>query len=377
MKGAFEGRVGVGAPIADAERLSQETEIGVEQIDAEETALVAALLDGFDQGEAMIVDKDNNHRQFFLHGSGQLHAAHEKAAVAGDRHDHALRKGGLGPQSGRQAITHGDKAGRMKESARLIHRKIRQHDVSQSRDVGADDGIALDDLVVTFTDLTTAPVITGQPQSRTNFTTTTATFSVTATGTAPLSYQWRSNSIGLAEGGRFGGVTNSLLSITGVQTNDAADYTVVLTNALGAVTSTVARLTVVIGFPPNISPQPTNQTVAAGSDATFQISATGTAPLSYQWRFENVPLAGRTTNTLTLTNAQAANAGNYTLVVTNVLGAATSQVAVLTVTPAAPRITLQPRSLGILFGASGTLTAAASGTEPLSFQWQFNTTNFR
>ena len=73
--------------------------------------------------------------------------------------------------------------------------------------------------------------------------------------------------------------------------------------------------------------------MTAGLSATFSVSATGSTPLSYQWRFNMTNIAGATTNTLTITNAQATNAGLYSVVITNIAGTNVSSNAVLTVTP--------------------------------------------
>ncbi|HEX5218296.1 MAG TPA: immunoglobulin domain-containing protein [Verrucomicrobiae bacterium] len=88
---------------------------------------------------------------------------------------------------------------------------------------------------------------------------------------------------------------------------------------------------------PSIVTQPTNRTVAAGQSALFAVSATGTAPLSYQWYFNtNTPLPGATSNSWTVANVQAADAGTYHVVVTNALGAVTSAVAVLSLSVPPP-----------------------------------------
>src|SRR5208282_849413 len=78
-----------------------------------------------------------------------------------------------------------------------------------------------------------------------------------------------------------------------------------------------------------------SQTVAAGSSATFTVAAAGTAPLTYQWQFNGTNLYGATSTSLTLAGVQPANAGSYTVVVTNSVGSVTSAVAVLTVLPSA------------------------------------------
>jgi len=84
--------------------------------------------------------------------------------------------------------------------------------------------------------------------------------------------------------------------------------------------------------PPSIAAQPANQTIECSTgSATFSLSAGGTAPLNYQWRFNGAPLPGQTDAALTLTNAAFANAGNYDVVVTNNYGSITSSFATLTV----------------------------------------------
>ena len=92
-----------------------------------------------------------------------------------------------------------------------------------------------------------------------------------------------------------------------------------------------------VGFPfstnaPAISSQPQNRTNLIGTDASFGVVATGNAPLKYQWRFNGLNISGATTNSYTRTNVQSADAGNYTVVVTNSSGSITSAVATLTVT---------------------------------------------
>jgi hypothetical protein len=156
-------------------------------------------------------------------------------------------------------------------------------------------------------------VVTGQ----------TADFSVTATGTAPLSYQWKFN------GAPIGGATGSAFTIANAQPVNAGTYSVVVTNVAGSITSAVATLTMTV--PPGITAQPQDQSVLAGRPANLSVTATGTAPLSYQWLFGGAAISGATASALNLTNAQLANGGAYTVIITNVAGAITSAVANLTV----------------------------------------------
>jgi alpha-tubulin suppressor-like RCC1 family protein len=125
---------------------------------------------------------------------------------------------------------------------------------------------------------------------------------------------------------------------------------------------------------PTITTGPANRTIPAGSTVTFNAAAFGTPSLSYQWQFFGTNLPGATNTSLALVDVQSANAGTYSVVVTNGYGSAVSN-AVLTVSPAVPRLTLSPTRQHVLINRSATFSAAATGSEPLSFQWRLNGTN--
>ncbi|HOC57775.1 MAG TPA: choice-of-anchor Q domain-containing protein, partial [Verrucomicrobiota bacterium] len=92
-----------------------------------------------------------------------------------------------------------------------------------------------------------------------------------------------------------------------------------------------------VHLPPTIAASPQDQTVSVGDTATFTVTASGTPPLFYQWRFNGTDLAGQTTTALSLSNVQTTQAGSYTVVVTNAAGSVTSAAGVLTVVlPPAP-----------------------------------------
>ena len=91
-----------------------------------------------------------------------------------------------------------------------------------------------------------------------------------------------------------------------------------------------------LGLAPTILTQPANQTVAAGSTATFTVTAMGTPPLSYQWRFNGTNIAAATGTSLPLSNVQIADAGMYSVVVTNLAGSVTSSNAQLIVAASPP-----------------------------------------
>ena len=120
------------------------------------------------------------------------------------------------------------------------------------------------------------PVITQQPAGQTNAAGTIATFTATATGTLPLAYQWQKNGTNLTNTGNASGVSTPNLTLTNVQDADTAGYTLVVTNAVGSVTSSPALLLVI--DPPVIVTQPTFQVVAPGATATFSVTVSGTPP---------------------------------------------------------------------------------------------------
>ncbi len=135
------------------------------------------------------------------------------------------------------------------------------------------------------------PSISAQPQNSTVIQGQSATFTVTAGGTAPLTYQWRKGGTSVAGG------SSSALTITSAQPGDAGSYDVVVSNSAGSATSSAATLTV--NVPPTITAQPENQTVLAPAAATFSVTATGTAPLSYQWKRNGTDIAGATSASYT------------------------------------------------------------------------------
>lgn len=127
-----------------------------------------------------------------------------------------------------------------------------------------------------------------------------------------------------------------------------------------------------------IATPPASQTVTAGQAATFSVSATGTAPLSYQWQKNGANITGANAASYT-TPATAAtdNGAKFDVVVSNAAGNKTSAMATLTVTAAAvgPTITTQPANQTVTTGQSATFSVAATGTAPLSYQWQKNSSN--
>jgi hypothetical protein len=221
-----------------------------------------------------------------------------------------------------------------------------------------------------------APSITTQPVSQTVTAGQTATFTVAATGAAPLSYQWKKNGASIS-----GATSSSYTTPTTTSSDNGAQFTVVVSNSAGSVTSNAATLTVnAAAVAPTITTQPASQTVTAGQTATFMVAATGTAPLGYQWKKNGASISGATSSSYTTpTTTSSDNGAQFTVVVSNSAGNATSNAATLTVNAAtvAPSITTQPASQTVTAGQTATFTVAATGAAPLSYQWKKNGTAIR
>ena len=145
-------------------------------------------------------------------------------------------------------------------------------------DTGNDHALAIDDLTITFTSVTDPPVIApgGQPQSRTNIAGTTATFTVSASSLSPMGYQWQKDGMNLTDGGEISGSSTSTLTLSTITLNDAANYTVIITNSYGSVTSGVVVLTVIQATPAIITP-PTASAITYGQTLASSTLSGGVA----------------------------------------------------------------------------------------------------
>jgi hypothetical protein len=176
--------------------------------------------------------------------------------------------------------------------------------------------------VAILTVMDTAPFFTSQPLDQTVYAGTDASFTTTAEGSLPLSWQWLFNAVPIPE------ATNSHLLLQAVMTNQTGGYSVLLTNALGSVTSQVAVLTVA---PLLITLQPNSQAIHVGSNVTFTAAATGVPPFAWQWQVNGVTIPPATNSSLTLTAVTTNAAGAYSVIVRNAYGSVTSANAVLIV----------------------------------------------
>ena len=221
-----------------------------------------------------------------------------------------------------------------------------------------------------------APTITLQPSSQMVTAGQTATFTAAASGTPTPTVQWQVST----NGGAFSdvpGASSTTLSLTNTTAAmNGNQYHAVFTNASGNITTTAATLTV--NFPPTITIQPSNQTVAEGQAASFTAAANGNPAPTVQWQvstnggtFSDVPGASSTTLSLASTTGSM-NGNQYHAVFTNASGNVTTTAATLTVN-VAPSITLQPSDQTANAGQTATFTAAAGGNPAPTVQWQVST----
>jgi alpha-tubulin suppressor-like RCC1 family protein len=176
---------------------------------------------------------------------------------------------------------------------------------------------------VSFVPGPTPVFLTAQPVSQTNSSGSSVTLTVGASGTPPFGYQWYFDSTNVA------GATNGSFTIPNFQATNVGIYDAVVTNGYGTATTSNA----VLGLTPTapiFAAQPVNTPALLATSATFTGSATGSSPIYYQWSFNGSPLPGATGTSISITNVQYANGGNYTLTASNFVGVTASSNAYLT-----------------------------------------------
>ena len=193
-----------------------------------------------------------------------------------------------------------------------------------------------------------------------------AVIGATAFGSPQMSFKWYFNGLALGDG------TNVNYSLTDMQTNNAGGYYLVVNSPFGMATSAVVSVSVV--YPPSILIPPASQVVAAGSNVSLTVTATGTTSLSYQWYDSEGLIIGATNDELDFLPAQTNNWDNYTVAVANAYGSVTSSVANLTVYQPVS-FAYAPRDVITNNGAPAYFTSLANGFPTPTYQWMFNGTN--
>jgi hypothetical protein len=191
------------------------------------------------------------------------------------------------------------------------------------------------------------PSIVTPPQGASLLVGEAHTFDTLVNGTSPLAFQWQKSE---DAGGPYidlPGADGASHTIDAATLGDAGFYRLVVTNSQGSATSTPAEL--VVNQPPALIAQPVGGTLNRAGSLTLSVSATGTPAPSYQWRRNGVDLPGATTASYTIAGATGADAGLYSVVVTNPVGSVTSAPApVAVLSPSLAPTTFSPSS-----GASG------------------------
>jgi formylglycine-generating enzyme required for sulfatase activity len=206
------------------------------------------------------------------------------------------------------------------------------------------------------------PTITTQPASKTIASGQTASLQVFASGTDPLTYQWYEGAVGTTTtpvGTNSNSFTTPALTVT-------TSYWVRVSNTGGSVNSGLAT----VSTKPSVTTEPASTTISSGQTATLAVTASGTAPLAYQWYQgeEGTTTTPVGTNSALFTTPALTVTTSYWVRVSNTEGSVNSSVATVTVATQ-PTITTQPASTKIISGQTATLTVGASNTTPLMYQW--------
>ncbi|HON07857.1 MAG TPA: lamin tail domain-containing protein, partial [Verrucomicrobiota bacterium] len=207
------------------------------------------------------------------------------------------------------------------------------------------------------------PEIVAQPRSKIVPTNANVSFAVSLCGTPPYTYQWMFN------GNYLINETNSTLNLYNVRLTDSGEYSVVVGNSAGAITSAVAVL--IVQLPPEITLQPQSLITTGYTTVIMTVAASGTEPIYYQWLFNGIPIQGATNSVLTLTNVNKSNEGQYNVIVYNSAGSSISSTATLTLMMP-PFIEQNPQSTNIIEKSTTIFTVQAIGDPPLYYQWLFN-----
>jgi hypothetical protein len=223
-----------------------------------------------------------------------------------------------------------------------------------------------------------APVVTVNPASQSVPVGSQVTLTSAATGNPTPTPQWQASANGTSGWITLANGATATLQFTAEESSNGWSYRCRWTNSAGEVFSSNAIVTVLpMAVSPTITTQPVSQAVQAGGSFTFSVSATGSAPLAYQWRRNGVNISGATSQSYTATATLADNGAVFTCVVSNSGGSATSAGATLTVTAAlvAPSFSVQPQAQVVGEGQPVQFTALAQGSAPISYQWRRNGAN--
>jgi hypothetical protein len=205
--------------------------------------------------------------------------------------------------------------------------------------------------------------VSSSPVTRSVVAGQSATFSATAAGTGPFTYQWMKAGVAIS------GATSSTYTIGSVAATDAGAYSVKITGPVGTVTSTAATLTIVTPVVFTVQPSTTSDiSISTGVSKVLSVKVTGTGPYTYQWRKDGVVISGATSSSYTIRSSTVASSAKYDVIVSNAVGASVSNTVNVNVcTPVS--VSTQPVATSAVVGKSTTLSVVGSGTGPFTYQW--------
>jgi hypothetical protein len=173
------------------------------------------------------------------------------------------------------------------------------------------------------------PYIITQPVNQFAVTGNNSIFTVTAAGSPTLSYAWQSNGVALTDvPGVVAGSQTPSLTLLSVSDPDDASYTVTVTNSVSGSNVTSIPATLLVEHAPVVINTLQSRVMGVGTHAAFAVSGSG-GNLSYQWSFDNSPIAGATGPSLSITNLQLTNSGTYSVLATNLAGSFSSSATLL------------------------------------------------
>ena len=207
------------------------------------------------------------------------------------------------------------------------------------------------------------PSVGELPQTVSTFAGETLTLSPIVTGLAVQSVQWQKDGVAITS------QTNQQLTIFNVTAGDGGTYVLFVSNLAGTVQSAPVVVSVLAADPPVITSQPQSKSVKLGDSATFEVVATGPAPLNFSWKFQNTLMSGQAGPTLTLPNVSTANAGEYIVEVSNLFGTASSVPVTLSIL-VPPSIAAVPVLSPKLLGSSLSIALDVIGSAPFTFAWK-------
>jgi uncharacterized delta-60 repeat protein len=204
--------------------------------------------------------------------------------------------------------------------------------------------------------LTTAPTIAESPGDVTVFDGQTAEFRAKASNAA--TFQWLEGDNPAPGATGTSGVDVTTLTLFNVtMADDGKQFRVRASNCFGSVVSSAGGRLTVNPLAPFVTQAPRSTTVPEGQSATFGVEATGTAPLSYQWRRDGAEIAGATSESYTLSNVTLGDHGaRFDVIVANAAGTTQSGVATLTVEERT-----SPASLDRSFAGTGVVVTTLAG----------------